>query len=135
MHFVRSVFYWASQGCPDALPKGVIAVDLDDTADLSSDVREIGLALTSQGFFDDTCWQVGCTKEDVDLVVKTVEHPKYGQMGHTLSNDQIIPTWMFEQLKSQPGLAVSEHHYLQMECDEVPERFDPSEQDTIRSDR
>ena len=126
MHFVRSIFYWASQGCPDAVPKGVIAVDLEDTADLSSDVREIGLALTSQGFFDDTCWQVGCTKEDVDLVVKTVEHSKYGQMGHTLSNDQIIPSWQFEQLKSQPGLVVSEHHYADYYCDDCCEECEAS---------
>ena len=34
MHFIRNVFYWATQGCPDALPKGVIAIDLGDTADL-----------------------------------------------------------------------------------------------------
>ena len=117
MYFVRSVYYWASQGCPDAVPKGVIAVDLEDTADLSCDIREIGLDLTSEGFFDDTCWQVGCTQEDVDLIVKTVEHPQYGQMGRTLSNDQLLPSWQFELLKQQPNLVVSEHHYLDMELD------------------
>ena len=124
MHFIRSVYYWASKGCPDALPKGVIAIDLEDTEDLGSDVREIGLALTSQGFFDDTCWQVGCTQDDVDLVVKTIPHETYGEIGHTLSNDQIIPSWQFELLKQQPGLAVSEHHYLEVECDEMVELLD-----------
>ena len=127
MHFIRSVYYWASQGCVDVVPKGIIAVDLEDTADLTSDVREIGLALTSQGFFDDGCWQVGCTQEDVDLIVKTSTHPKYGQMGHTLSNDQIIPSWMFERLKEQPGLVISEHSIRDLECDECWEEFEERE--------
>ena len=127
MHFIRSVYYWASKGCPDAVPKGIITVDLEDTADLTSDVREIGLALTSQGFFDDSCWQVGCTQEDVDLVVKTSTHPKYGEMGHTLSNDQIIPSWMFERLKEQPGLVISEQSIRDLECDETWEEYEESE--------
>ena len=121
MHFVRQVFYWASHGCPDAVPKGVIAVDLEDTVDLSADVRELALELTSLGYFDDTCWQVGCTQDDVDLITKTIQHPKYGEMGQTLSNDLLIPTWMFEQLKQRPGLVVSEHHYQDMLCDDCPE--------------
>ena len=127
MHFIRSVYYWASKGCPDAVPKGIIAVDLEDTADLTSDVREIGLALTSQGFFDDSCWQVGCTQEDVDLIVKTSTHPKYGEMGHTLSNDQIIPSWMFERLREQPGLVISEQSIRDLECDETWEEYEESE--------
>jgi len=127
MHFIRNIYYWASHGCPDATPKGIIAVDLEDTADLTSDVQEIGLALTSEGMFDDTCWQVGCTQEDVDLIVKTIPHPKYGEIGQTLSNDQLIPTWMFERLKEQSGLVISEHHYAEMECDELWEECESNE--------
>ncbi len=109
MHFIRSVFYWASQGCPAAVPKGIISVDLGDTADLSTNVKEVGLALCSQGFFDDTTWQVGATQEDVDLILKLIPHDKYGEIGQTLSFDQIIPTWQYELIKQRPGLVVSEH--------------------------
>ena len=127
MHFVRSVYYRASLGCPDALPKGIIAVDLEDTADLTSDVKEIGLALCSQGFFDDSCWNVGCTQDDVDLVVKTIKHPKYGEMGQYLTSDQIIPTWMFERLKQQPNLVVYEQSIRDLDCDELWEEYESSE--------
>ena len=117
MHFVRSVFYWASKGCPGAIPKGIIAVDMEDSVDLSSDLKEVGLELTSLGMFDDTSLQVGCTLEDRDLITKILPHEKYGELGHTLSNDQIMPSWQFELIKQQPGLVVSEHHYLENECD------------------
>lgn len=116
MHFVRSVFYWASQGCPDGVPKGIIAVDLGDTADLSTDVKEVGLALCSQGFFDDTTWQVGATQDDVDLILKLIPHEKYGEIGQTLSFDQIISDWQYELIKQRPGLVVSEHSLTDMDC-------------------
>ena len=119
MHFVRSVYVWASQGCPDAVPKGVIAVDLEDTVDLSDDLKEIATALCSGSFFDDSCWQVGCSQDDVDLIVKSVPHGKYGEMGVYLTSDQLMPSWQFEQFKSKEGLAVSEHHYLDMEVAEL----------------
>ena len=117
MHFIRSVFYWASQGCTAAVPKGIIAVDLGDTADLSTDVKETGLALCSKGFFDDTTWQVGATQEDVDLILKLIPHEKYGEIGQTLSFDQIIPTWQYELIKQRPGLLVSEHSLADLECE------------------
>ena len=117
MFFVRSVFYWASKGCPDAVPKGVIAIDLGDTVDQTSSIKELGLELCSAAFFDDTPWQVGCEIDDVDLVVKTIPHEQYGEIGQTLSSDQLIPDWQFQLLKQQPGLAVSEHSLADLECE------------------
>ncbi|MDC0260707.1 hypothetical protein OAK65_01170 [Synechococcus sp. AH-551-N17] len=114
MHFIRSVFYWASQGCPEGGPKGIIAVDLGDTADLATDVKEVGLALCSQGFFYDTTWQVGATQEDVDVILKLIPHEKYGEIGQTLSFDHIIPDWQYELIKQRPGLVVSEHSLADM---------------------
>ena len=118
MHFIRNVFYWATQGCPDALPKGVIAIDLGDTADLTDDVNDVALMLNELDCFADTSWQVGCEKDDVDLIVKVIPHETYGEMGVYLTSDQIIPTWQFQLIKQQPNLVVSEHSLadLELEC-------------------
>ena len=121
MFFVRSIFYWASKGYPDAVPAGIIATDLGDTADLSSDIKEIALNLTSQGIHDDSCWQCQIATEDRDLLVKTVPHEKYGEIGHYLTSDQLLPDWEYQLIKQQPGLVVSEHHYLEMEFDDSEE--------------
>lgn len=109
MHFIRSVYYWASQGCPDATPAGIIAVDVGETFDLKTDLQELGYLLTSAGVFDDTCWQIGCTQENVDLVMKTVPHETLGEVGTTLSNDQLLPTWQWEIIKEHTKVEVSEH--------------------------
>ena len=113
MYFVRSIYYWGSG--VEALPKGVIAVDLQGSADLTSNVKEVGLELCSQGFFDDSCWSVGCTQEDVDLVVKSIPHEKYGTIGQYLTNDQIIPDWQYELVKQHPNIVISEHSLSDME--------------------
>ena len=113
MHFIRQVFYWASSGCPDAVPKGIVAVDLEGHFDQKTDLIELGNLLCSIGIFDDTCWQIGCTKEDVDLIVKTEDRPQYGQMGRTLSNDAIIPTWQCDIIKKDERIKISEHTFTE----------------------
>lgn len=121
MYFLRSIYVWGSGA--DAVPKGLISVCLEGTEDMTSDVRQVGLELTSLGMFDDSCWAIGCTQDDVDLVIKTVPHEKYGSIGTYLTTDQIVPTWEYELLKQQPGLTISEHTLSEMddceccECD------------------
>ena len=69
MYFLRSIYVWGSGA--DAVPKGVIAVCLEGTEDMTSDVRQVGLELCSLGMFDDSCWAIGCTQDDVDLAIRT----------------------------------------------------------------
>ena len=88
---------------------------MGDKAELSTDVKKVGLELCSQGFFDDTTWQVGATHDDVDLILKLIPHEKYGEIGQTLSFDQIIPDWQYELIKQRPGLVVSEHSLADMD--------------------
>jgi len=115
MYFIRNVYYWASQGYPDAVPAGVIAVNLESTEDLTSNVREVALALTSQGFMDDTGYQCGVSSEDQDLILKLVPHERHGEIGQYLTSDQLLSDWQFELLKQQPGLTISEHTLSEME--------------------
>ena len=114
MYFIRSLYYWGSG--VDAIPKGVIAVNLEDTADLTSNVKEVGLDLCSLGMFDDSAYQVGATADDQDLLVKLVPHEQYGEIGVYLTSDQIVPDYQFELLKKQNGLVISEHTLSEMDC-------------------
>lgn len=114
MYFIRSLYYWGSG--VDAVPRGVIAVDLEGTEDLTSDVRRVGLELTSLGMFDDSAYQVQATGDEQDLLVKLVPHEKYKEIGMYLTSDQIIPDYQFELLKKQDGLIISEHALSDMDC-------------------
>ncbi len=108
MYFVRSVYYWASKGCPDAVPAGIIGVNMGTIIDTYDDLKETSYVLSSIGIFDDTCWQLEFTQEDVDLIVKDQPDTKRFQ---TLSNDQILPDWQWELMKADPRVRVSEHHF------------------------
>ena len=106
MHLLRHLFYWASQGSPDAVPAGIIAVDLGmNEADLhDQDIKQISICCCEYGIFDDSCWQLGFTMEDVDLVRKLDRPFNY------LTSDQIVSDWQWRLIKQQPGLRVSEHN-------------------------
>ena len=109
MYYVRSIYYRASIGCPDAVPKGIIAINLEDQIDLTTPVSEIGPCLSSMGVFDDSCWRVGCTMEDVDLIIKHSEDPSV--ISSYCVSDQIIPDWQFELIKTREGLVVNEQQW------------------------
>ena len=109
MHYLRLIYYWASEGCPDAVPAGIIAIDLgQNEADFNDpeERREIEVLCSDCGLFDDSCWQVGATQEDVDLLVKI------NDAGHGvyLTNSQIVPDWQWELVKQRPGVKISEHN-------------------------
>ena len=105
MKYLRQVYYWASQGNTDAIPAGIIAVDLGFNGANFNDeeMEEIRMELTSCGLFDDSAWQLGFTMDDVDLVrgdgVKSFGY---------LTTDTIVSDWMWELMKKQPGLRISE---------------------------
>lgn len=106
MYLVRSVFYWASQGCPEALPAGMIAINMHSCINLNDDVKEVSNMLCSIGIFDDTCWQLGFTKEDVDLISRDTN-----DSFQTLSNDQIVTKWQWEAIKEKHDIRLSEHDF------------------------
>ena len=112
MQLLRHIYFWASEGCPDAMPAGIIAVDLglNEANHNDQDIGEFVLAATSWGFFDDSCWQIGCTMEDADLVRK-LDGPGY------LTSDQIVTDWQWEQIKKTPGLRFAEHSFAEAEAE------------------
>ena len=121
MHFIKNVFYWASDGCPEAVPAGIIAVNCADEICMNCDLDEVYGMICSWGIFDDTCWQLGFTNEDVDLIRKENEN------GHLqyLCTSQIVPDWQWNQIKNQPNMKVVEVDFL--EYVKSMEEFDPEE--------
>jgi len=46
-------------------------------------------------------------------ILKLIPYEKHGEIGQTLSFDQIIPTWQYELIKQRSGLVVSEHSFTE----------------------
>ena len=105
MHYLENVYYWASAACTDAVPAGIIAVDLGlNEANLNdSEITEIRNDLCSLGLFDDMGWQLGFTMEDIDLIRRLDGGAAY------LTAGQIVADWQWAAIKQQPGLKVFEH--------------------------
>jgi len=125
MYFVRNVYYWASKGCPEAVPAGIIGVNMGTIIDTYDDIKQTGNLLCSIGIFDDTCWQLEFTQEDSDLVRK--DDPDTNRF-QTLSNDQILPDWQWELMKADPRVRVSEHQFK-----EYLDYLDPEDRENFRS--
>lgn len=109
MHLLRFHYYLASEGCPDAMPAGIIAVDLgfnfdDLDADEDGDIEDVVLCCSERGFFDDSELQLGI--EGGDGITHKVVGPHHAVC---LSNDLVVPTFMWEALKTTPGFVYSEH--------------------------
>ena len=104
MRLLRHLYFWASEGCPDAVPAGIIAVDLGINEANHNDVeiKHISNFCCDLGMFDDSCWQLGFTQDDVDLVRKLDGPSNY------LTSDQIVTDWQWELIKKQPNLRISE---------------------------
>ena len=104
MHLLHSVYYHASAGFPEAVPAGIIAVDLADTCDLTDSSSEIASALTSIGIFDDTAFLLGFSREDADLVRGSEDSP---QFKYIVSN-QIVPDYQWAALKREANFYIHE---------------------------
>ena len=109
MYLLRHLYYWASEGCPDAVPAGIIAIHLGiNEADHNDrEIKDISNFCCSTGIFDDSCWQLGFEMDDVDLV-RREQSPNY------LTADQIVTDWQWGLIKQQPGLRTSEHCLAQV---------------------
>ena len=103
MFFLENYYLWASEGCPDAVPAGVIAIDLGMNGADFSDTRttELRNELCSEGFFDDAPLQLGFTGEDKALICRE-EGPNF------LCSSQVVADWQWALMKQQPGLRTSE---------------------------
>lgn len=116
MLYLESFFYWASAGCPDAVPAGIIAVDLglNDANQNEVEIKEIHDFLCEECFFDDASWQLGFTQDDVDLIRR-----EEGNGASYLTSSQLVPDWQWQLIKAQPGLRISAHnleqHFEEME--------------------
>lgn len=110
MHLLRFKYYLASEGCPDAVPAGIIAVDLGfnfDDLDTSEDgdVDDVALCCAERGFFDDS---------DLQLGIEGGEGITWQEVGphHAvcLSNDLVLPSFVWAAMKSaMPNLNYVEH--------------------------
>ena len=123
MMYLEHIYYWASAGCTDAVPAGIIAVDLGlNEANLDDpEIDEIRNFLCEECFFDDMGWQLGFTQEDIDLI------PRNGDGAAYLTSGQIVADWQWSALKKVPGLRVSEHN-LEQHLEEL-ERFMQEEEE------
>ena len=108
MYYLENVYYWASEGCPDAVPAGIIAVNLGQNEANHNDeeIDDIRSCICSYGIFDDKGWQLDFQNEDIDLIRKDLEGSTIGY----LTSGQIVADWQWEMIKKQPGLRFSEHN-------------------------
>ncbi len=99
MWLLHSIYYLASAGYPSAVPAGILATDLGDTADLTTDVKEVVSEITSLGLHDDSSYLLGFTNDDCDLV----RRDEGDTFSYVVSN-QIVPAYQWELIKQQHGL-------------------------------
>ncbi len=104
MQLLRSLYYHASSGFPEAVPAGIIAVDLADEVDLTDDLSELSKVLTSVGIFDDSCFLLGFSNEDADLVRGSVDSETF----HYVVSNQIVPNYQWELIKQEPSIRIYE---------------------------
>ena len=90
MHLLEHYFFWASDGAPDAVPAGIIAVDigLNEADHNDPDAKAICNYCCSLGLFDDSTLQLGFTKEDRDLIFRE-------QSPNFLCTTQIVADWQW----------------------------------------
>ena len=120
MHLIRIYYFLASQGCPDAFPAGVIAVDVGfNEADMNDESkREWAIECAERAMFDDSTWQLGLTFESSEGVTHKTTGPHRAVY---LANDMIVADWQWEAMKKTPGLNYAEHSIE--EDDKENERF------------
>lgn len=108
MYYLENVYYWASEGCPDAVPAGIIAVDLGQNEANHNDdeITDIRNCICSYGIFDDMGWQLKFENDDIDLIRKNIEGSSIGY----LTSGQIVADWQWELIKQKPGLRYAEHN-------------------------
>lgn len=102
MYLLTHVYYWASEGCPDALPAGILAFSLgmNEASHHDDEIDEIFECACNFGFFDDVPEQLGFVGDDADLITRE---------SGCLTANQIVSDWQWELMKQHPGLLYVEH--------------------------
>ena len=102
MYLLTHIFYWASDGCPDAVPAGVLAFSLgmNEASHQDEDIDQIFECACCFGLCNDAEEQLGFVGDDLDLVVRG---------NGNLSANQIVPDWQWRLIKQHPGLRYVEH--------------------------
>ena len=109
MYMLTQVYYWASIGCPDAMPAGALAFKLgmnEANFDDSEECDAILECAADLGLLDDAAEQLGFEDEDKDLLFRD---PEGGDDPNYLTANCLVSDWMWSQLKMHPGLNWVEH--------------------------
>lgn len=122
MHLLQHYFFWASDGAPDAVPAGIIAIDLglNEADHHDPHAKAISNYCCNLGLFDDSTLQLGFTGEDKDLICRDTS-PNF------LCSTQIVADWQWTAMKTIPGLRYAEHNLDQAVAE--MESFTPEEDD------
>ena len=116
MQLLHSIFYHASYGFVEALPAGIIAVDISDTRDLTDNPAEVARELTSFGAFDDAAFLLGFTNEDADLVRGSADSEQF----HYVVSSQLVPDYQWAAIKREAKFRIYElklEDLLDVECE------------------
>ncbi len=108
MFLLTNVYYFASDGCPDAVPAGMVAFKLgmNNASHHDEEIDEIWACADSLGLTEDLAGQLGFDGDDLDLIFRTPpgeDEPTY------LLGNQICSDWQWELIKQHPGLVYCEH--------------------------
>ena len=109
MYMLTQCFYWASLGCPDAMPAGVLAFKLghNESDFLDEDESDATMDCANYlGLLDDAAEQLGFEDEDKDLLLRD---PDGGDNPTYLTANVIVSDWMWLMIKQHPGLNWVEH--------------------------
>lgn len=108
MYLLTNVYYWASAGCPDAVPAGLLAFSLGLNETSHDDVEEADAALmvaSNLGLLDSACEDLGFVGSDIDLIYRD---PGDGEKNF-LTSSLIVSNWMWREIKKAPSLNYVEH--------------------------
>ena len=102
MYLLTHVYYWASDGCPDALPAGILAFNLgmNEASHHDDEIDQIFECACGFGLFDDVPEQLGFVGDDADLILRE---------SGLLTAHQIVSDWQWELMKQHRALLYVEH--------------------------
>lgn len=109
MKMITQVYFWASIGCPDAMPAGALVFNLgmnEANFDDEEECQAILECASELGLLDDAAEQLGFSDEDTDLLFRD---PEGGDDPNYLTSNCLVSDWMWDQIKMHPGLNYVEH--------------------------
>ena len=107
MHFIRSIYPWASDGCTDALPHMMVVVNLgfNEGSTDGDEVEDISTFLGEISLLDDPMKQNHILEEEWDLYYKQTDSgPKT-----LLMDDQCVPDYQWNAIKDHCDIPYAYH--------------------------